>query len=599
MQLEALLLDRRALVAGINPFVLLIYDVFRMSITDWVVLFCSLAAIVTYGVYKSRGIRNIDGYLLGNKSLPWQHVALSVMATQASAITFLSAPGLAYSSGMSFVQFYFGLPLAMIVLSISFVPIFHRLRVFTAYEFLEKRFDVRTRVFTALLFLIQRGVSTGITIYAPAIILSSILQINVVYTTLFIGALVVLYTVYGGTKAVSYTQVLQMSIIFGGLLIAGVLVVYMLPGDIGFAKVLHIAGKSGKANAIDLSFDWNNQYTLWSGLIGGFFLQLSYFGTDQSQVGRYLTGSSVRDSRIGLLMNGLLKVPMQFAILLIGILVFAYYQYNSPPLFFNKYELNKIEQSAYAGKVDTLKARHEEIFLAKKKQINRLTEALDQDDKAAIADVRVELRNADAQAKDVRQELTDLMQQNDSEADTNDNNYIFLTFVTENFPKGLIGLLVAIVFMASMGATASAINSLASTTVIDIYKRFVHKKGSDRGYLSASRIFTFVWGIFCVIIALYASKLGNLLEAVNILGSLFYGTILGIFVVAFYVKWAGGRAVLWAAIVTELLVVALWWFDVMAFLWLNLVGCAGVVLFALLFQGRVANGQRNRIFANQ
>ncbi|MFC7525289.1 sodium:solute symporter [Parapedobacter sp. GCM10030251] len=562
-----------------------------MSTTDWVVLFCTLLLIVVYGVYKSKGIRDIDGYLLGNKSLSWYHVGLSVMATQASAITFLSAPGLAYTSGMSFVQFYFGLPLAMIVLSISFVPIFHRLRVFTAYEFLEKRFDVRTRAFTALLFLIQRGLSTGITIYAPAIILSSILQIDVVYTTLFMGTLVVLYTVYGGTKAVSYTQLLQMAIIFGGLLTAGILVVYMLPDDIGLVKALHIAGKSGKANAIDLSFDWNNQYTLWSGLIGGFFLQLSYFGTDQSQVGRYLTGSSVSDSRIGLLMNGLLKVPMQFAILLIGILVFAFYQYNSPPIFFNKYELHKIEDSKYADQVKQLEIEHQAIFEEKRQQIHRLTQALDTDNDAAIADIRNQLHHADERAKQVRQDLVNLMQQNDALADTNDNNYIFLSFVTENFPKGLIGLLVAIVFMASMGATSSAINSLASTTVIDIYKRFVSKTGSERGYLSASRAFTLMWGIFCIIIALYASKLGNLLEAVNILGSLFYGTILGIFVVAFYVKRAGGKAVLWAAILTEIMVVALWWFDSMAFLWLNLVGCAGVVLFSLLLQGTRSNQQ--------
>ncbi|WP_257658554.1 sodium:solute symporter [Parapedobacter lycopersici] len=555
-----------------------------MSNIDWIVLFCTLSLIVIYGVYKSRGIRNIDGYLLGNKSLPWYHVALSVMATQASAITFLSAPGLAYTSGMSFVQFYFGLPLAMILLSITFVPIFHRLRVFTAYEFLEKRFDVRTRVFTAFLFLVQRGISTGITIYAPAIILSSILQINVTYTTLFIGTLVILYTVYGGTKAVSYTQLLQMSIIFGGLLTAGMLVIYLLPSDIGLVKALHIAGKSGKTNAIDLSFDWNNQYTLWSGILGGFFLQLSYFGTDQSQVGRYLTGSSIRDSRIGLLMNGLLKVPMQFAILLIGILVFAYYQYNSPPIFFNKFELNKIENSQYGPEVAKLEAAHQQVFQEKQAHINKLTTALDQEDDAAVAEARTQLHAADKQAKTIREDLVALMQKNDKAADTNDNNYIFLSFVTDNFPKGLIGLLIAIVFMASMGATASAINSLASTTVIDIYKRFVRKKGSEQGYLSASRIFTLVWGIFCVIIALYASRLGNLLEAVNILGSLFYGTILGIFVVAFYIKKAGAKAVLCAAVLTEFIVVSLWLADVMAFLWLNLVGCAGVVLFALLFQ---------------
>lgn len=555
-----------------------------MSLIDWMVLALTLAAIVAYGVYKSRGIKTIDGFLLGNRELPWYHIGFSVMATQASAITFLSAPGLAYSSGMSFVQFYFGLPLAMIVLSITFVPIFHRLKVFTAYEFLEKRFDVRTRAFTAFLFLVQRGVSTGITIYAPALILSSILQINVIYMTLLIGTIVILYTMYGGTKAVSYTQLLQMSIIFGGLLTAGVMVVHLLPENIGFDKALHIAGKSGKTNAIDLSFDWNNQYTLWSGLIGGFFLQLSYFGTDQSQVGRYLTGASIRDSRIGLLMNGLLKVPMQFCILLIGILVFAFYQYNSPPLFFNKFELQKIENSAYKPQVDSLKALHQSVFEEKQLAIHALTDALDQDNQGKIEEVRQQLQASDQQAKALRKDLIQLMQKNDPKAETNDNNYVFLSFVTDHFPKGLIGLLIAIVLMASMGATSSAINSLASTTSIDIYKRFVRQNHTQSGYLSASRWFTLVWGVFCVIVALYANRLGNLLEAVNILGSLFYGTILGIFVVAFYVKKVGGKAVLWGAILTEICVVALWQWDVMAFLWLNLVGCLGVVLFSLLFQ---------------
>lgn len=555
-----------------------------MSITDWVVLAVTLLAIVSYGVYRSRGIRNIEGYLLGNRSLSWYHIGFSVMATQASAITFLSAPGLAYSTGMSFVQFYFGLPLAMIVLSVTFVPIFHRLRVFTAYEFLEKRFDVRTRVFTAFLFLIQRGVSTGITIYAPAIILSSILQINVTYTTLFIGSLVIIYTVYGGTKAVSYTQLLQMSIIFGGLLAAGFMVVHLLPSGIGFSEALHVAGKSGKTNVIDFKLDLNNQYTVWTGLIGGFFLQLSYFGTDQSQVGRYLTGSSIRESRIGLLMNGLLKVPMQFCILLIGILVFAYYQYNTPPIFFNKFELNKIENSVYKEEVEQLKEKHVLIFDQKKADIYRLNAALEADDQVVIDEIRQNLQAADDQAKAVRSELVDLMQKNDQQADTNDNNYVFLSFVIQSFPKGMIGLLIAIVFMASMGATASAINSLASTTSIDIYKRFVNKDGSEKSYLTASRIFTLIWGVLCVLVALYANRLGNLLEAVNILGSLFYGTILGVFVVAFYVRKAGGKAVLWAAILTEIIVLIIWQLDVIAFLWLNLVGCLGVVLLSMLFQ---------------
>ncbi|MGJ1266333.1 sodium:solute symporter [Sphingobacterium spiritivorum] len=555
-----------------------------MSAIDWTVLFLTLLLIICYGIYKSRGIRNIDGYLLGNRSMPWYNVGLSVMATQASAITFLSAPGLAYSSGMSFVQFYFGLPLAMIVLCITFVPIFHRLRVFTAYEFLEKRFDIKTRALTAILFLIQRGISTGITIFAPSIILSTILHVDVTYTTLFIGSLVVLYTVYGGTKAVSYTQALQMSIIFGGLLVAGFMVVHLLPEDIGFSKALHIAGKSGKTNAIDFTFDPNNQYTVWTGLIGGFFLQLSYFGTDQSQVGRYLTSSSIRDSRLGLLMNGLLKVPMQFAILLIGVLVFAYYQYHTPPVFFNQQEIQKLQGSTYKDEYKALEQQHVQLYAEKQAVINELTTALDKNNDKAIEGARLKLEQSNKQVQGVRDNVIALIKKNDGKAEVNDNNYVFLSFITTTFPKGLIGLLVAIIFLASMGATASAINSLASTTIVDIYKRFMNKGASDQGYLNASRLITFAWGIFTILIALYASQLGNLLEAVNILGSLFYGTILGIFIVAFYVKRIGGRAVFWAAVISEIIIVAIWKMDVVAFLWLNLIGCALVVIVGLILQ---------------
>ncbi|MDR2285034.1 MAG: sodium:solute symporter [Sphingobacterium sp.] len=555
-----------------------------MSSIDWIVLFTTLLLIIAYGVFKSRNIRNINGYLLGDRELPWYNVGLSVMATQASAITFLSAPGLAYSSGMSFVQFYFGLPLAMIVLCITFVPIFHRLRVFTAYEFLEKRFDVKTRALTAFLFLIQRGISTGITIFAPAIILSTILHIDITYTTLAMGSVVVLYTVYGGTKAVSYTQLLQMGIIFTGLLAAGFMVIRLLPSDIGFSEALHIAGKSGKTNAIDFTFDLNNQYTVWTGLIGGFFLQLSYFGTDQSQVGRYLTGSSIRDSRMGLLMNGLLKVPMQFCILLIGVLVFAYYQYHTPPLFFNSQETNKLENSIYAEDYAQLLRQQEAIGASKSQTITALTKALAEKDNLN-ADIKGEELNAlNAKSDALRQEVISLIKKNDTTADTNDNNYIFLSFVTSTFPKGFIGLLIAIIMLASMGATASAINSLASTTVIDIYKRFINKEASERAYLKASRLCTLGWGIFTVIIALYANKLGNLLEAVNILGSLFYGTILGIFLVAFYFKKIGGKAVFWAAILTELIVIGIWKADIIAFLWLNLIGCVLVIILGLLLQ---------------
>ena len=555
-----------------------------MSGIDWLVLFATLFIIVVYGIYKSRGTENIDGFLLGNQSFPWYSVTLSVMATQASAITFLSAPGLAFSSGMSFVQFYFGLPLAMIVLCITFVPIFHRLKVYTAYEFLEKRFDLKTRALTAFLFLVQRGLSTGITIYAPSIILSTILDIDTTYTTLFIGGLVVTYTVYGGTKAVSYTQMLQMTVIFSGLLVAGILVVKLLPESVGFGKALQIAGKMGRTNAIDFSFDWNNQYTVWSGLIGGFFLQLSYFGTDQSQVGRYLTGSSVSQSRLGLLMNGLVKVPMQFLILLIGVLVFTFYQYHQPPVFFNSYELGKLEKSQYGSELEKIKGDYSHGFSAKQAEINRLEQALDAKDEAAINTQRTILENADKKTKAIRQEAVELMIKNDPEADTNDNNYVFLSFVTQYLPRGLIGLLIAIIFLASMGSTASALNSLASTTVIDIYKRLINKEGSDEKYLSVSRWATIIWGFFCILMALYASKMGNLIEAVNILGSLFYGTILGIFIVAFYLKKIGGSATFIAALITEMIVFTCWMMDFMAFLWLNVVGCLLVILISVVLQ---------------
>ncbi|WP_395626666.1 sodium:solute symporter [Daejeonella sp.] len=555
-----------------------------MSGIDWLVLFLTLFVIVAYGIYKSRGTENIDGFLLGNKSFPWYSVTLSVMATQASAITFLSAPGLAFSSGMSFVQFYFGLPLAMIVLSITFVPIFHKLKVYTAYEFLEKRFDLKTRALTAFLFLVQRGLSTGITIYAPSIILSTILDIDTTYTTLFIGGLVITYTVYGGTKAVSYTQMLQMTVIFSGLLIAGILVVKLLPESIGFAKALQIAGKMGRTNAIDFSFDWNNQYTVWSGLIGGFFLQLSYFGTDQSQVGRYLTGSSIGQSRLGLLMNGLVKIPMQFLILLIGVLVFTFYQYQQPPIFFNSYELGKLERSAYSADLQKIKNDYSDAFSEKQKEIKHLELALDAKDEKAINSQRSILEAADKKTKGIRQQAVDLMKKNDPEAETNDNNYVFLSFVTKYLPQGLIGLLIAIIFLASMGSTASALNSLASTTVVDIYKRLINQNASDAKYLSVSRWLTIAWGILSVLMALYASKMGNLLEAVNILGSLFYGTILGIFLVAFYLKKIGGSATFIAAIITEVIIFSLWMMETMAFLWLNVVGCTLVILIAILLQ---------------
>jgi SSS family transporter len=553
-----------------------------MSLTDWIVLGLTIFSIVLYGIWKSGSNKNIDQFLMGSRSLPWYHVGLSVMATQASAITFLSAPGQAYSDGMRFVQFYFGLPLAMIVLCITFVPIFHRLKVYTAYEFLEQRFDLKTRALTSFLFLIQRGLSTGVTIYAPSIILSTILNINTIYTTLFIGGLVIAYTVYGGSKAVSYTQLLQMSIIFMGMFLAGVLVVYLLPGNVSFMSSLKMAGKMGRMNVIDWKFDPSNRYTLWSGLIGGFFLQLSYFGTDQSQVGRYLTGSSVGQSRLGLIMNGLIKIPMQFLILLIGVLVFAFYQFNRPPMFFNQYEVKQIKNSNYATQYNYLDQQYTQAFEQKKIKANELVKAIDSKNEDQINHAQDQLKVADIQARIVRQNAIELMKKNNPKADDNDTNYIFLTFVTQYLPKGLIGLLIAIIFLASMGSTASALNSLASTSVVDIYKRIINPGATDRNYLNASRLATVFWGLVCIGMALYASRIGNLLEAVNQLGSYIYGTILGVFIVAFYLKKINGTAVFIAAIITEAIICLLGYFNLIAYLWLNAIGAILVIIIAAL-----------------
>lgn len=551
-----------------------------MSLTDWIVLAVTLLAIIGYGLWKSGSNKNTDQFLVGNRSLPWYAVGLSVMATQASAITFLSAPGQAYGDGMRFVQFYFGLPLAMIVLCITFVPIFHRLKVYTAYEYLEQRFDLKTRVLTSFLFLIQRGLSTGITIYAPSIILSTILHIDTTYTTLAIGGLVIFYTVYGGTKAVSYTQMLQMSIIFLGMFFAGVMVVKLLPNNVGFFDALKLSGKLGRMNVIDWKFDPDNSYNVWSGLIGGFFLQLSYFGTDQSQVGRYLTGSSVAQSRMGLIMNGLIKIPMQFLILLIGVLVFAFYQFNKPPVFFNSYEVDRIKSSNYAPQYTAIEQQHARVFEERKAAAQNLVKAFDSDDAGKQTAAKIELKKADADANQLRQQAVALMKKNNATADVNDTNYVFLSFVTRYLPHGLIGLLIAIVFLASMGSTASALNSLASTSVVDIYKRVINPTASDRNYLNASRLATVVWGLASIGMALYASKLGNLLEAVNQLGSYIYGTILGVFVVAFYFKRINGPAVFWAAIITEAIICLMGYYQVVAYLWLNAIGCIVVVIIA-------------------
>ncbi len=560
-----------------------------MSLIDWVVLLLTLLGIAVYGIYKSRGTKNIEGYLLADRKLPWYHVGFSVMATQASAITFLSAPGQAFSDGMRFVQFYFGLPLAMVVLCITFIPAFHKLNVYTAYEYLENRFDLKTRSLTAFLFLLQRGLSTGITIYAPAIVLSTILKIDITYTTVLMGGIVILYTISGGTKAVSFTQLFQMAVIFSGLIVAAIMVVYKLPYDVSFSDSLHIAGSLGKMNLIDTTFDWNNRYNIWSGIIGGFFLQLSYFGTDQSQVGRYLTGSSVTQSRLGLVMNGLIKIPMQFFILMIGILVFTFYQYHEPPIFFNPVETNKIEQSQYNNNYQKIKKDYSVLHQEKIASLNGFVKALHSKDQSQIAAAKIDLNNAEQKLQACRKGATDLMLKHNAKADVNDSNYVFLTFVMNFLPVGMIGLIIAIIFLASMGSTASGLNSLAGTFIVDFYKRIIKKDNQEINYLKASRWATFVWGAFCIVVALYASRLGNLIEAVNILGSLFYGTILGIFLVAFYVKHVQSQAVFIAACIAEVFIIIAWQMDLMAFLWLNVLGCILVVGISIILQMLLPN----------
>ena len=555
-----------------------------MSGIDWLVLCITLLSIIGYGIWKSRGTKSMQGYLLADRKLPWYHVGFSVMATQASAITFLSAPGQGYTDGLRFVQFYFGLPLAMVVLCITFIPIFHKLNVYTAYEYLEKRFDGKTRLLTAFLFLLQRGLSTGITIYAPAIILSTILGVDILYTIIANGVLVISYTVYGGTKAVSHTHLLQMSIIFAGLFLAAWLVVHLLPENVSFSDALHIAGKLNKLNALDTGFELNNRYNLWSGLIGGFFLQLSYFGTDQSQVGRYLTGSSINQSRMGLVMNGLIKIPMQFFILLIGVLVFTFYQFHQEPVFFNKVETEKLENSIYRTEYLGLQTEFQNANAYKLNRVNELVNAVHSKNETEISLSREKVQEAEAKSRAIKKQVQDLISKNNSLADTNDSNYIFLRFVTEQLPVGVVGLLIAIIFLAAMGSTASGLNSLASTTVIDFYKRVFKKEDSDANYLSATRWATYAWGVFCIITAIYASKLGNLIEAVNILGSLFYGTILGIFIVAFYFKKVGGNAVFIAALIAEVFVVCSWLMELTAFLWLNVIGCLLVMIFSILLE---------------
>jgi Na+/proline symporter len=552
-----------------------------MRLADWIVLTATLLFIVAYGVWKGRRQKRLEAYLLADRELRWYTVALSIMATQASAITFLSTPGQAFADGMRFVQFYLGLPVAMVILSITAVPIYHRLKVFTAYEYLETRFGVGTRTLTAILFLIQRGISTGITIYAPALIVSVILGWNIHVTNLVIGVLVIIYTVSGGTKAVSWTQMQQLLIALGGMAVALAVAVRSLPG-VSFLEAVHVAGRSGRLNAIDFSFDLTTPYNFWSGMFGGLMVALSYFGTDQSQVQRYLTGKSVAESRLGLLFNGLVKVPMQFFILFVGAMVFVFYQFIAPPLFFNPVDRAKIVASPHADKYARLEQAHESAFDAKRAKVDELLAGIRQDDDARADAATAELRALQKREDDLKRQAAALIRRNDPSSDGNDTNYVFLSFVIHNLPVGLVGLLLAAVFCAAMSATASGLNSLGSTTVVDVYKRLVVREASEQHYVRASKMLTLFWGVFSIAVAEFAGRLGPLIEAVNKLGSLFYGTILAIFLLAFYTKRVTGTAAFWGAVIGEIVVILCARYTTMAWLWWNVVGCVVGVGAALL-----------------
>jgi len=549
-----------------------------MQQLDWIVLIGTLLFIVSYGAYKTKGSKNVTDYIKGGSDAKWWTIGLSVMATQASAITFLSTPGQAFHSGMGFVQFYFGLPIAMVIICLVFIPIYHRLKVFTAYEYLETRFDLKTRSLAAILFLIQRGLAAGITIFAPAIILSAVLGWDLTTLNIIIGILVIIYTVTGGTKAVSVTQKQQMAVIFGGMFVAFYLIVSYLPADISFSKALKIAGASGKMNVLDFSFNFENRYTFWSGIIGGTFLALSYFGTDQSQVQRYLSGKSMKEMQLGLIFNGLLKVPMQFFILLVGVMVFVFYQFNASPLNFNPAANQAVKNSDYAEEYQQLENKHLEI--EQLKATANLSYGANLSNNNLVANIQ-EINRLESENRIAAKEI---IKKADASIETNDKDYVFIHFILNNLPRGLIGLLLAVILSAAMSSTASELNALASTTAMDLYKRNVTVEKSDQHFVNASKWFTLAWGVMAILVACFASLFDNLIQLVNIIGSIFYGNVLGIFLLAFFVKYVKSNAVFLAAIITQAIVIVGWYFDWMPYLWLNLFGCGLVMGIAILLQ---------------
>ena len=570
-----------------------------MQLFDWVILIVTLLFIVIYGAWKTKGSKNVEDFILGNNETPWHIVGLSVMATQASAITFLSTPGQAYHDGMGFVQFYFGLPIAMVVICVTFIPLYHKYKVYTAYEYLEKRFDLKTRSLAAILFLFQRGLGTGLTIYAPAIILSAILGWNLTYMNIIIGVLVIIYTFSGGTKAVNVTQKQQMFVIMSGMLTTFFLILHYLPNDMTFSSALHIAGANDKMNIVNFSFDPEEKYTFWSGITGGFFLALAYFGTDQSQVGRYLSGKSVRESQMGLIMNGLLKVPMQFFILLTGVMVFVFFQFNPVPLNFNPNNKAMIEKSAYKGEYNALEKKLDDLS-EDKKVINLLyIDQLNQDYDNPI--LRKELVALSNKEKDLRDRAKEIILKADGNSETNDKDYVFFHFILNYLPRGLIGLLLAVIISAAMSSTASGLSALASTTAIDIYKRNMKEEKSDKHYLYATKFFTLLWGIIAILFACIGTLFENLIQLVNIIGSIFYGTVLGIFLVGFYIHKVQSTAVFYSAVVSQITIFIIYYYAIyifpsgeekLGYLWLNFIGAMLTIVISLLLQWTIFRKQK-------
>jgi len=555
-----------------------------MNLIDWIVLFGTLLFIVLYGAWRTKETKNIEGYLKGDNNLKWWMIGISIMATQASAVTFLSTPGQAMDDGMRFLQFYFGLPLAMVIIAITMVPIYYRLKVYTAYEYLETRFDLKTRTLAAILLLILRGLSAGITLYAPSIVLSTILGWNIAFTTVLIGMLVIVYSVSGGTKAVSLTQRQQMTIIMGGMLLAGIMAYSKLPESISFTDTIQLAGELGKLNIVTTNFSLSDRFNIWSGLLASTFLFLSYFGTDQSQVARYLGGKSLKESRMGLIFNGLLKIPMQFIILFIGVLVFVFYLFNQPPVFHNQTLKDQAAQTIYADSLARMQTGYNQIFSEKQTAIQNLVSGIQSDNESIIQSAKAEYNIAKKKEDSVRTAVKKTIASAIPGAKTQDRDYMFLNFVLSYLPHGVIGLILAVMFSAAMGSMAGELNALSSTTTVDIFKRSIKKEGSDRFYLNASRLFTIMWALLAMVFAMLANQAENLIQFVNIVGSLFYGTILGIFLVAFYLKSVKSNAVFVAAIIGEATVLACYFFfyEEIAFLYYNIIGCVVVVVFAWL-----------------